>query len=229
MSETPKQKLAEHIRFNVLSMQFQPGQTLDESRLSEQFGVSRTPLREVFRELSAQGFLELRAHRTARVAELGHQTLREFFQAAPLIYASMARLAAENRSTDQVASLRAAQQRFARSLTQAQPVERTLANHDFHRQIAQMANNRYLLPSFDRLAIDHTRIGKTFYRAEQSAETPKLACEQHEAMIDAISIQDGERSAQLAVEHWNLSKHQFAQFVIPEGLSVPEGLGENTQ
>ena len=227
MSQTAKQQLSDHVRFSVLSMHWAPGQDLDESTLSVQFGVSRTPLREVFRDLAAQGFLELRAHRTARVAELGHQTLREFFQAAPMIYAAISRLAAENRHADQLAQLSECQQRFQLALAGSDPIARALANHDFHRQIAVMANNRYLLPSFDRLAIDHTRIGKTFYRADADRESPQIACQQHDDMIQAITAQQGERAGQLAIDHWNLSKHQFAQFVMPEGLSDSLGLGDN--
>ena len=104
MTKDKKQQLSEAIQHNVLTLQWAPGQDLDESSLSLQFGLSRTPLREVFRDLAGQGFLSQKQHRNTRVAELSHQTLREFFQAAPMIYSAIMRLAAENRTIAQVNS-----------------------------------------------------------------------------------------------------------------------------
>lgn len=219
----PKQQLADHIRAQVLSLAWAPGQDLDESTLSSQFGVSRTPLREVFRDLAGAGYLTLQPNRQARVAELSHQTLREFFQTAPMIYAAILRLAASQHRAEQLAQLQHIQDRFAAALACGDSSERALANHAFHVQTADMAANRYLRPSFDRLLIDHTRIAQTFYRGERPTGTAATACDQHQSMIDAIAAGDADRASQLALDHWALSRDQFLQFVMPPALAGERG------
>ena len=58
--------------------------------------VPRTPLREVFRLLAGEGYIQIRDNRGTIVSPMSHRTLRDFFMTAPLIYASVARLAARN-------------------------------------------------------------------------------------------------------------------------------------
>ncbi len=50
-----KSILSDHLITQILTMSFKPGEDLDEAALSDAFGLSRTPLREVFRELAGQG------------------------------------------------------------------------------------------------------------------------------------------------------------------------------
>lgn len=88
-----KTALSEHLKQVVLTCELAPGQDLDEVALCEQFELSRTPVREVFRELDGEGFLDLREGRGVRVAELSHTTLRDFFLAAPMVYGAVLRLA----------------------------------------------------------------------------------------------------------------------------------------
>lgn len=220
MPQNKKHQLVEHIRSQVLTMTWAPGQDLDESSLSAEFGISRTPLREVFRDLAGQGFLSLRQHRTARVADLSHQTLREFFQTAPMIYAAVTRLAAENRTPAQIDQLAGIQGEFETALAQRDGLQATLLNHAFHHLIAEMAGNRYLMPSFDRLLIDHTRIGRSFFRAGSQDHAVEHASRHHHQMIVAIRDQDGARGAELALEHWQLSRQEFEKFVLPQGLDI---------
>ena len=88
-----------------------------------------------------------------------------------------------------------------------------------------MSANVYLLPSFNRLLIDHARIGMTFYRPQSVEMTENLseASRQHDAIIAAIEARDEVAASQLATDHWNLSRDQIELFVMPEALNVPMG------
>ncbi len=216
----PKAHLRDYICHQVLSVAWPPGHSLDEAALSEQFGVSRTPLREVCRDLAGQGYLLVQPNRNTRVADLSHETLREFFQTAPMVYSAVLNLAAQNRTDAQLARLIAIQADFVAALGAGDGVARALANHAFHKQTAVMANNRYLQPSFERLLIDHTRIAHHFYQADAGDMDTDTACNQHQWMIDAIAARDGARAGQLALDHWALSRDRFAQFVMPPALDA---------
>lgn len=225
-----KKALRESLRRSVLVMSLRPGEDLDEAELSEKFELSRTPLREVFRELAGEGFLELRAGRGARVAEMSYATLRDFFLAAPLIYGAILRLAAENATAAQIEALKEAQDVFCAALRSGAPQERALANNRFHELTGEMAGNVYLLPSFRRLLIDHARIGMTFYKPRNNEMAGNLAeaSAQHDAIIAAIEARDSEEAARLALEHWNLSRGQIETFVMPEALDVALGQAPKT-
>ncbi len=215
----------EHLKVAVLTQELPPGADLDESELSKAFGLSRTPLREVFRELSGLGYLELRAGRGARVSDMSYRTLRDFFIAAPMIYGAILRLAAVNATPDQVLELKAAQAEFCAALREGSARARALANNRFHEITGEMAGNVYLLPSFRRLLIDHARIGMTFYRPQNTKMSTNLsmASDHHDAIIAAIEAGKDAEAAQLAEAHWNLSRDQIELFVMPEALDISLG------
>lgn len=220
-----KTKLYEHIKVSVMTLSLDPGEDLDEMSLSEEFGLSRTPLREVFRQLAGEGYVELRENRGARVSGMSYTTLRDFFLAAPMIYGAILQLAAKNAKPDQIERLKASQADFKAALRSGSGSDRAMANNLFHEVTGDMADNIYLLPSFHRLLIDHARIGMTFYRPQDQAmsENLHLASRQHDAIIAAIETGDDVAASQLAIDHWNLSRDQIEKFVTPVGLDMPLG------
>src|SRR5512138_3316718 len=72
--------LASHIRDAINSGRFVPGQRLVEAELTAEYGVSRGPLREALRQLSAEGLVELMPHRSAQVRRLTRVEILELFQ-----------------------------------------------------------------------------------------------------------------------------------------------------
>lgn len=224
-SKSRKSELYDHLKTAIMTLELRPGDDLDESRLSEEFALSRTPLREVLRQLAGEGYVDLRENRGARVSEMSHTTLRDFFLAAPMMYGAVLKLAAKNARPAQIEALKAAQQDFKAALRSGSGADRALANNRFHEITGEMADNIYLAPSFQRLLIDHARIGMTFYRPRdaQMAENLSEASQQHDAIIAAIEAGDEAAAAQLAIDHWNLSRDQIELFVMPAGLDMPLG------
>lgn len=225
-----KADLAAHLKNAVLTLALRPGADLDEAALCEDFSLSRTPLREVFRHLAGEGYVELRENRGARVSEMSHTTLRDFFQAAPMVYGAILRLAAKNAQPEQIAALKAAQADFKAALRTGSGAARALANNRFHEITGEMAGNVYLLPSFRRLLIDHARISMTFYRPQNREMADKVAeaSAQHDAIIAAIEAGDEAAAGQLADAHWNLSRDRIEVFVMPAGLDLPLGATPRT-
>lgn len=222
---TPKDALYEYLRRSILTLKLRPGQDLDEASLSEDFGLSRTPLREVLRRLAGEGYVDLRENRGARVSEMSHTSLREFFLAAPMIYGAILRLAAQNARPAQIAALKKAQEQFRATLRSGVEEDRALSNNRFHEITGEMAANTYLLPSFRRLLIDHARISMTFYapRDDEMAQNVSTAAQHHDDIIAAIEARDEEAAGRLATEHWNLSRGRIELFVMPVGLDIPLG------
>lgn len=220
MEPTKKQHCLTDLRRRILALEIRPGADLDEAKLSEEYAVSRTPLREVLQRLAGEGYVAQQDNRSAKVASMDLATMRTFFQTAPSIYANVARLAAENRTVAQLDELKNVQFAFASAVAAADPAKMALNNHRFHELTGEMAANEYLTPSLSRLLIDHTRLAQAFYRPAAPAETMAVrrASEQHNAMIAALEARESSLMVELTLEHWNLSRDRMERFVRPDPL-----------
>lgn len=216
---------ADDLRRKVLTEELEPGVYLDETELSDAYGISRPPLREVLRQLAGEGYVVLHENRGAQVSPMTHKTLRNFFVAAPMIYAAVTRLAAEHATPAQIARLKDTQRSFRAAIASGIAADRALWNQRFHSVIGEMADNEFLMPSLRRLLIDHTRIGMTFYnpRKEAMACVSVVAADQHDDFIALIEAGDADAAADLAVAHWELSRAQIESFVTPDSISIPLG------
>ncbi len=226
MKTSLKQHAAAVLKNRILSMELEPGRLLDETKLSSEFGISRTPLREIFQKLAGEGYLSVTKNRGTKVASMDLATLRHFFQAAPMIYASIARLAAEQSDPADIASLKKVQRSFRKSIEDGHAAEAAIHNHAFHETIGKIAKSPYLMPSLNRLLIDHTRIGRMFYQSRSISDANRIreAADQHDAMIDAFKSHKPAAAVELTLEHWKLSRGLMERFVNPDPL--PLELGE---
>lgn len=224
-SASKKTLCLEGLRKAILTQELEPGSYLDETELSEAYGISRPPLREVLRQLSGEGYVQLVENRGAQVAPMTHKTLRNFFVAAPMIYAAVSRLAAEHATPAQIDRLKQVQWSFRAAIKGGNAAERALENERFHSVIGEMADNEFLMPSLRRLLIDHTRIGMTFYnpRKEEMACVSATAADQHDEFIALIESGNADGVADLAVSHWELSRAQIESFVSPVSIQIPLG------
>ena len=222
MSRKEKDRLHADLKRQILTLELAPGAHLDETTLSARYGISRTPLRDVFRQLAGEGYIEIRDNRGTIVSPMSHKTLRDFFQTAPMIYASVARLAAKNATPVQVAELREVQARFRKAVETGAVEDMVFWNDRFHYVMGEMADNQYLMPSLQRLLIDHARIGQTFWRARDAEMRGRIAAaaDQHDRFIELIEAGDEEAAVALTLEHWALSRDHMEMFVRPDPLPI---------
>ncbi|MHA6194301.1 GntR family transcriptional regulator [Pseudomonas wadenswilerensis] len=218
-----KALLSEALRRRILSMELAPGAVVDELALCDEFGLSRPPVRELLRQIAAEGYIELEANRAPRVAAMSHESLRAFFLAAPLVYIATTQLAATRATEAEIEELRRIQARFRQAIEEQHVENRVIYNDEFHLEIGKMAHNDYLMPSLRRVLIDHARLGKIFYRHPTTVDMQKdleLACDQHDQIIEAIARHDTEAAGQLIREHMELSRRRMAEYAAPEGMEV---------
>lgn len=222
MTKHNKAFCAANLRARILSLDIAPGSPLDEAKLTEEYGISRTPLREILHRLAGGGFVRLEENRGAKVESMDLSALRVFFQTAPLIYSSIARQAAENRTSKQVGELKDIQSKFSRATNAREAQQAGLLNHDFHEKIGEMAQNPYLQASLRRMLVDHTRLGQTFFNPQSSSDEARVqkAIEQHDAMISAIEAHEPSVAVDLTLQHWDLSRDQLEKYVRPDPLPI---------
>ena len=208
------------LRYRILQLDLAPGADLDEPSFSKHYRLSRTPLREVFQKLAGEGYLSIEPNRGAVVAVMDLPTMRGFFQTAPIVYAAIARLAAERASPAQIYGLKEVQKKFISARVASDNTALTLLNHQFHEIIGEIAASPYLFPSLRRLLIDHTRMSHIFYQAKTAEDSLRVlkAAAQHDDMIDAFEKQDPELAVELTLDHWALSRDEIEKYVWPDPL-----------
>jgi DNA-binding GntR family transcriptional regulator len=216
-----KKSIYDDLKKQILTLQLEPGASLDEASLSRQYDISRTPLREILRGLAAEGCVEIVSNRGAYVSAMSYKLLRDFFVTAPMIYSAIGRLAAQNAKAEQIQRIRQAQEKFRVAVAIKSSADMVYWNQCFHALMGEMADNPYLKPSYDRLLIDHARISQTFYRPRDQEMEVRMysALEHHDEMISAIEAGDSQRIVDLIVDHWELSRDLIEYFVKPDPLA----------
>ncbi len=227
MAKSSKNTLYDDLKRQILTMELDPDADLDEVMLSEKYGVSRTPVRDIFRRLAGEGYIDIRENRGARVIPMNHTTLRNFFLVAPMVYAAIGRLAVQNFKPAQLTDLKNTQERFRRASQEVDTLGMVLENNRFHEIFGEMSANVYLQPSLNRLLIDHARIGHTFFhpRSDDMRRRLQLSVEHHDGFIAALAAHDEDAVVDLVFEHWELSRENMEMFIAPQGIKADAQLG----
>jgi DNA-binding GntR family transcriptional regulator len=220
--QTNKDIFYEDLKWKILTMKLEPGSDLDEVRLSERHGLSRTPVRDIFQRMAGEGFVEIIGNRGASVASMNHKTIKEFVQTAPLIYTSVTRLAVVNATPAQVRELKRIQTKFRNSSKKMLVSDMVMFDDQFHSMLGQMADNHYLAASLQKLLIDHARIAHTFFDRTNVREPDLISksSEQHEQLIEAIERGDDEEAVKVTLEHWKLARIKADLFVNPAPIPL---------
>jgi DNA-binding GntR family transcriptional regulator len=186
------------IRERISSGSLPRGARVHQEDLAEELGVSRTPVREALRRLAAEGLVEMRTNRGARVADVDQTGMRSSYEARTVIEPGAARLAAGRRADEPLARMRAAVAAQRRSLRN---VQRSFeANREFHLALAEASGNEFLVQFAERLWV--ARIGETIYeRQVETQERMLLDVREHEQIIEAIEAGDGRRAESLVRRH----------------------------
>ena len=227
--KSAKNSLYDDLKRQILTVELEPDEDLDEGVLSERYGLSRTPVREIFRRLAGEGYVDIRENRGTRVVPMNHSTLRDFFLVAPMIYAAIGRLAVQNFKPRQLSELKDTQERFRATSEAGDALSMVLENNRFHEIMGEMSGNVYLQPSLNRLLIDHARIGHTFFRPRTDVmkKRLKLAVEHHDGFIASIAAHNEDAVVDLVFQHWELSRENIEMFIAPEGMK-PDALVDGT-
>jgi len=186
------------IRERIVAGALPRGARVHQEDLAVELGVSRTPVREALRRLAAEGLVEMRTNRGARVADLDRSGMRAAYEARLVIEPGAARLAAERRPPEPLRRMREA---LARQRRAGGGVHASFAsNRDFHLALVAASGNQFL----EQLALLLwvARIGEAIY--EVQAETPermRLDGDEHEAILAAVEAGDARAAETLTRRH----------------------------
>ncbi|WP_209424698.1 GntR family transcriptional regulator [Pararhodobacter sp. SW119] len=191
----------EALKHEILTLSLAPGKPLDETLLAHRFGMSRSPVREALVRLSADGLVEMLANRSTLVAPIDLAEFPRYVEALDFLQRINARLAARNRSEDELDRMRALAEAFDAACRVNDYLEMSATNRDYHMSIAEAGRNRYLARSYGQLLDEGRRILHLHFDYLQSSETDGILHSDHYDMIDAIRARDVEEADRLAHKH----------------------------
>lgn len=200
-SRTLADRVFSRLQDDIVLGALPPGTKLGETELAARYGVSRGPLREAIRRLESRKLLERVPHVGTRVASLKASDLIEIYRVREALEGMAARLAAENMTDDDVASLRELLSRHEQQqdLKEDTAYFQREGDLDFHYRIIQGSHNRTLI---DLLIGEIYHLVRMYrYQFSMTANRPQKALAEHRRIIEAIESRDGEMAELLMRRH----------------------------
>jgi DNA-binding GntR family transcriptional regulator len=142
-------EVAERIRELVFSGHLASGTRLSDSRLAEELGIGRGSIREAFKALLAEGFLE-HTGKEVRVAQLSREDVIDIFEVRLAIECRAARIVAKRHDDEDIESLRSIVRRFTASVAEDDIAEAVDLDLRFHQCLCRLSGSPRLLELFTR-------------------------------------------------------------------------------
>ncbi|MEA3362590.1 MAG: GntR family transcriptional regulator [Thermodesulfobacteriota bacterium] len=192
--QTLREKILETIREAILKGDLKPGEKVAEPELAERFGISRTPIREAFRQLESEGFLTVIPRKGAVVAALSERDVQEYYAVKSILEGYAAELAAQNLSEKELAKLESINNRL-KQLANAGDVKTFYKiHHDFHDTFLKAADNSKLYDLIKQLGMKFSRLRMASLSVDGRMA---ISVAEHDKLLDAFRRHDGKAAEAL--------------------------------
>jgi DNA-binding GntR family transcriptional regulator len=194
------EEVAELLRqriFAAIPNDMQPGAWIDEMKLSAEYGISRTPLREAIKVLAAEGLVTMKMRRGAYVTEVNDKDLRDVFHLMAVLEADAASAVAQIATDEQLQELDALHQQLEKAAKDRKDhIKFFTINEAFHIRLLQIANNKWR----DQMVADLRKVMK-LNRAQSLLKAGRIeeSLTEHAAIVAALKKRDG-AAAQAAMQ-----------------------------
>lgn len=183
------------LKRRIVLIEHEPGQVLREKDLIEEFGVSRTPIREALIRLETEGLVRIIPSSSTMVTEVSFQNLKDVFEVRSYLIRLAGELAASRITEDELASLRSIVEAMANETGPKGFMELDL---QFHNQVNRATKNDVLAHMLETLRNQSVRIWA--FSQEMDDYYDQLS-EEHEALVAALAERDTAKSADLLEKH----------------------------
>jgi len=191
------EEVAELLRQRIFARELEPGSWIDELRIAEALGISRTPLREALKVLAAEGLVTMKVRRGAYVTEVNEKDLRDVYHLLALMESDAARVVAQN----------ANEAEMARIAELHQSLEEAVGNRDrffeineaFHMLLLELADNRWR----DQMVADLRKVMKLNRHSSLFKEGRiEQSLAEHRAIVQALTQRQPEQAAERMSAHF---------------------------
>ena len=186
---TLREKILENIRDAIISGSLKAGSRVSEPELAERYGISRTPIREAFRQLESEGYLTVIPRRGAVVSEFNQKDVEDFYAIKSILEGYAARRACEKLTDKDLDKLQNINNRLS-ELARHNDIKNFFKVHnDFHDLFIRAACNEKLRDLISNVLTRFQRLRMT------SLSLPgrmMISVNEHEKIIEAFRKRDAE-------------------------------------
>jgi DNA-binding GntR family transcriptional regulator len=193
------------LRDMIVTGELQPGARLREVAISEQLDMSRTPVREAFRTLAAEGLVELLPNRSVVVTQLDEREAQDVFVVLGALEALAAEQAAERMTDSQIDELGELQEEMERQFEDQDRVQYTITNRIIHERLVEGSGNAFLVRAWRSVLPSAERARRLNMMDRGRWAVAVLA---HRRIYSALRARDGQALRGLMLEHFNQDKIQ---------------------
>lgn len=191
---TLREKILETIRDAITSGLLKPGEKVAEPELAERFGISRTPIREAFRQLESEGYLTVIPRKGAVVVSFSSKEIEEFYAIKSILEGYAAHQACRNLTEKEIDRLAAINEKL-RQLAEDRDIKHFFKIHnDFHELFRKAADNAKLDEMIDGLLSKFQRLR---YASLSKPGRMKISVQEHAKIIEAFRARNSELAEQL--------------------------------
>ena len=192
------QDVAEQLRQRIFRRELEPGSWIDELKIAEDFGISRTPLREALKVLAAEGLVTMKVRRGAYVTEMSEKDLRDVYHLLSLLESDAAGVVARTATPEQLQTLQRLHQELADAVNER---ERFFAlNEHFHLQLLEMADNRWRIQMVGDLR-KVMKLNRHHSLLKEGRMEDSLA--EHAALLAALTARNSEATVAAMQKHFS--------------------------
>ena len=190
--------VASRLRDMIIEGVLAAGERLNESRLVEDLGVSRTPLREAIKTLAGEGLIEVRPSRGTFVRRFSADEVKGMLEVLAELESFGAVLACERASTAQIEEIKALHARMMKLYEDGERLAYYKDNQRIHSLIAKASGNPTLI---ELQAMLQSRVKRLRFTGNSEPEKWRAAVEEHEEMVEALSRRDGAALSEVMRRH----------------------------
>ena len=195
------EEVAELLRQRIFNRELEPGSWIDEMKIAEEFGISRTPLREALKVLAAEGLVTMKVRRGAYVTEVSEQDLADVYHLLGLLESDAAAVVAERATKAQLEELKTLHAELEAAAAPGK-VDREnffALNERFHMRLLAIANNRWR----DQMVADLRKVMKlNRHNSLLKAGRIGQSLKEHRALMAAIAARDATEAAARMLDHF---------------------------
>jgi DNA-binding GntR family transcriptional regulator len=191
------EEVAELLRQRIFARELEPGSWIDELRIAENLGISRTPLREALKVLAAEGLVTMKVRRGAYVTEVNEKDLSDVYHLLALLESDAAGVVAQRASDAELQALAELHQSLEKSQEDREAFFRL--NEQFHQRLLQLADNRWR----EQMVADLRKVMK-LHRHQSLLKSGRIneSLHEHRQLLQALQARDAQASAQRMREHF---------------------------
>lgn len=192
--QTLRERILETIRDAIMTGVLKPGERVAEPELAERFGISRTPIREAFRQLESEGYLTVIPRKGAVVVSFTERDVEEFCAIKSILEGYAARKACERMTDREIEKLQAINERL-RHLADEEDIRHFFKVHsDFHDLFIKAADNEKLYDLIVNLVDKFQRLR---FASLSLPGRMRISVEEHEKIIEAFRRRDADEAERL--------------------------------